>query len=100
MNQYLSKTSRVHSAPPVHVVIHGKRRSGLCTRRAIQKYTRPALQIVRLLYLRRENTAVMSTQSDAGIPLSLLAEDHQQSFRLLELPAELLKLLTSDNPPT
>jgi len=42
----------------------------------------------------------MSTQGDAGIPLSLLAEDQQQSFRLLELPAELLKLLTSDNPPT
>jgi len=42
----------------------------------------------------------MSTQRDAGIPLSLLAEDHQQSFRLLELPAELLNLLTSDNPPT
>jgi hypothetical protein len=42
----------------------------------------------------------MSTQSDAGIPLSLLAEDRQQSFRLLELPAELLKLLTSDHPPT
>ena len=50
--------------------------------------------------LRREDTAVMSTQGDAGIPLSLLAEDRQQSFRLLELPPELLKLLTSDNPPT
>lgn len=51
-------------------------------------------------YLRRENAAAMATQGDAGIPLSLLAEDQQQSFRLLELPAELLKLLTSDNPPT
>ena len=48
----------------------------------------------------RENTAVMSTQGDAGIPLSLLAEDRQHPFRLLELPPELLKLLTSDNPPT
>lgn len=41
----------------------------------------------------------MATQVDAGIPLSLLAEDRQQSFRLLELPSELLALLTSDNPP-
>jgi len=42
----------------------------------------------------------MSTQADAGISLSLLPEDNQQSFRLLELPPELLNLLTSDNPPT
>jgi hypothetical protein len=41
----------------------------------------------------------MSTQEDAGMPLSLLPEDKQHSFRLLELPPELLHLLTSDNPP-
>jgi len=44
-------------------------------------------------------TTAMSTQADAGISLSLLPEDSQQSFRLLELPPELLTLLTSDNPP-
>lgn len=42
----------------------------------------------------------MSTQADSGIPLSLLPEEQHQSFRLLELPPELLALLTSENPPT
>jgi hypothetical protein len=41
----------------------------------------------------------MATQEDAGISLALLPEDKQHSFRLLELPPELLSLLTSDNPP-
>jgi hypothetical protein len=86
-----SKTSRAQrAATPVHVVIHEKRRSPKYIR---GKHSRSTA------YLRRENTAAMATQGDAGIPLSLLAEDQQQSFRLLELPAELLKLLTSDNPP-
>ncbi|OQO00111.1 hypothetical protein B0A48_13897 [Cryoendolithus antarcticus] len=42
----------------------------------------------------------MSTQSSTGIPVSLLAEAQHQHFRLLELPPELLEVLTSANPPT
>ncbi|KAK6430116.1 hypothetical protein LTR95_013734 [Oleoguttula sp. CCFEE 5521] len=42
----------------------------------------------------------MSTQSSAGIPVSLLPEEQHQHFRLLELPPELLEILTSANPPT
>ncbi|OQO09489.1 hypothetical protein B0A48_04890 [Cryoendolithus antarcticus] len=42
----------------------------------------------------------MSTQGDAGTPISLLAEEQHQHFRLLELPPELLEILTSANPPT
>jgi len=41
----------------------------------------------------------MATQNEDGIPLSLLSKDQQQTFRLLELPPELLTLLTSENPP-
>lgn len=42
----------------------------------------------------------MSTQDSDGIAFSILSEDNQQHFRLLELPAELLGLLTSNDPPT
>lgn len=42
----------------------------------------------------------MSRQDESGIAFSILPEDGRQHFRLLELPAELLDLLTSDNPPT
>ncbi|KAM0717341.1 hypothetical protein Q7P37_007193 [Cladosporium fusiforme] len=41
----------------------------------------------------------MSTQADSGIPLSLLPEERHQPFRLLELPPDLLSVLTSKNPP-
>jgi len=41
----------------------------------------------------------MATQNEDGIPLSLLSKDQQQTFRLLELPPELLTLITSENPP-
>ncbi|KAK4544436.1 hypothetical protein LTR36_004327 [Oleoguttula mirabilis] len=41
----------------------------------------------------------MSTQDESGIAFSLLPEEGQQHFRLLELPPELLSLLTSDSPP-
>lgn len=40
----------------------------------------------------------MSTQDAIGIPIN--ASYHQQAFKLLELPAELLQLLESANPPT
>jgi len=39
----------------------------------------------------------MATQDDGGIPFSI-ANDFT-SFRLLELPDELLAILTSPNPP-
>lgn len=40
----------------------------------------------------------MATQDATEIPFS--AAHAQQTFKLLELPAELLALLESDNPPT
>lgn len=42
----------------------------------------------------------MSTQDASGLEFSILPEDQQQQFRLLELPPELLELLTSENAPT
>ncbi|KAK5121414.1 hypothetical protein LTR85_005246 [Meristemomyces frigidus] len=42
----------------------------------------------------------MSTQNGSGIAFSILPEEGQQHFRLLELPPELLSLLTSNDPPT
>lgn len=41
----------------------------------------------------------MSTQGGYGIPLTLVAEAERKHFRLLELPAEILALLTSESPP-
>ncbi|KAH6662977.1 hypothetical protein B0J14DRAFT_281258 [Halenospora varia] len=40
----------------------------------------------------------MSTQYNNDIPFS--ASHHQEAFKLLELPPELLALLESDTPPT
>lgn len=42
----------------------------------------------------------MSSQDASGIDFAVLPESQQHHFRLLELPPELLELLTSDNPPT
>ena len=39
----------------------------------------------------------MATQDGSGIPFSF--HQHQQAFRLLELPQQLLDLITSDAPP-
>ena len=39
----------------------------------------------------------MGTQNAGGIPFAIAGE--QQAFRLLELPNELLELLTSSDPP-
>jgi sister chromatid cohesion protein DCC1 len=39
----------------------------------------------------------MATQYTTDIPFS--SSHHQQAFKLLELPPELLALLESDNPP-
>lgn len=39
----------------------------------------------------------MSSQDNKGIPLSHAPND--ASYKLLELPPELLELLESDNPP-
>lgn len=41
----------------------------------------------------------MSTQDESGIEFSVVPEENQQHFRLLELPAELLAVLTSENAP-
>lgn len=45
--------------------------------------------------------AEMSTQEPtAGVPVTVLPEHRLQHYRLLELPADLLELLTtSDHPP-
>ena len=40
---------------------------------------------------------VMSSQSDSGIPL--LHAPSGVGYRLIELPAELVSLMESDNPP-
>lgn len=42
----------------------------------------------------------MSTQDQSDTPFSILPEEQQQHLRLLELPPELLSILTQDNPPT
>lgn len=42
---------------------------------------------------------IMSTQYDGGIDFSIVSESDQQHFRLLELPAELLQVITSKDPP-
>lgn len=39
----------------------------------------------------------MSTQQETGIEFSLAPEENQHHFRLLELPAELLSVITADN---
>ncbi|KAK5165232.1 uncharacterized protein LTR77_009330 [Saxophila tyrrhenica] len=39
----------------------------------------------------------MSTQHEISIPFSLLPEESQQHFRLLELPPDLLDVITADN---
>jgi hypothetical protein len=45
-------------------------------------------------------TGRMSTQDpDAGVPISIRHESGLEHYRLLELPPDLLALLTSDNPP-
>lgn len=44
------------------------------------------------------NTTTMATQDSDSLPFS--ASHHQQAFKLLELPPEVLALLESDNPPT
>ena len=41
----------------------------------------------------------MATQDESGIEFSIVSEESQQHFRLLELPKELLSLLTSENAP-
>jgi len=41
----------------------------------------------------------MSTQGDIGMEISVLREDKQEYFQLLELPAELLEIITSQNSP-
>lgn len=41
----------------------------------------------------------MSTQDADGIPFELRTEEEFEHYRLLELPAELLSFLTSENPP-
>lgn len=42
----------------------------------------------------------MSTQNpEAGITVSILPEKQLERVRLLELPPELLALVTSENPP-
>ena len=54
-----------------------------------------------LLQRQRRNTFVkMSTQDESGVGFEILPEESQQHFRLLELPPELLALLTSENAPT
>ncbi|KAI6904756.1 hypothetical protein KC318_g18979, partial [Hortaea werneckii] len=40
----------------------------------------------------------MSTQAHDGIPFSLLPEEKYEHCRLLELPPELLGILTADSP--
>lgn len=42
----------------------------------------------------------MSTQDETGVPFSVVPEEDQQRFRLLELPPELLAFLTSEKPPS
>lgn len=44
-------------------------------------------------------TAAMTFSSQAGPALPFTISSVQQPFRLLELPPELLELLTSPNPP-
>jgi len=41
----------------------------------------------------------MSTQDSGGIQFSVDGEEQQQHFRLLELPPDLLNIVTSQNPP-
>ena len=41
----------------------------------------------------------MSGQHEPGLKIKIVPESQQQRFRLLELPAELHDLLTSDNAP-
>lgn len=43
--------------------------------------------------------AIMSTQEGSGIEFSIVPEENQEHLRLLELPADLLNILTSENPP-
>jgi hypothetical protein len=42
---------------------------------------------------------IMSSRANYGIPVTLRREADQEHFRLLELPPNLLALLTSENPP-
>ena len=42
----------------------------------------------------------MSTNDKNGTSFSIQPEEDQQHFRLLELPPELLDILTSENPKT
>lgn len=42
---------------------------------------------------------IMATQDAAGIDFSILPAGQQEHFRLLELPPELLGLLTSEDAP-
>jgi sister chromatid cohesion protein DCC1 len=39
----------------------------------------------------------MSTQNEEGIEFSIIPEAQQQHYRLLELPPELLEVVTSSN---
>ena len=41
----------------------------------------------------------MPNQDESGLSIKIIPENHQQHFRLLELPPELLDLLTSDHAP-
>ena len=41
----------------------------------------------------------MSTQAEPGIEFAIASEQDRQHFRLLELPRDLLSLITSDDPP-
>lgn len=43
------------------------------------------------------NLVDMSTQEAAGIEFAILPEEHHQHFRLLELPPELLNVITASN---
>jgi hypothetical protein len=41
----------------------------------------------------------MSTQHEPGVEFAIVPEESRQHFRLLELPPDLLSLITSENPP-
>lgn len=41
----------------------------------------------------------MSTQNAPGIEFAIVPEGSRQHFRLLELPPDLLSVITSENPP-
>lgn len=65
--------------------------------------TKDCRRICRVTSLQRDPEEIsikqyMATQDDSGVPFSIARE--QQNFRLLELPDELVQLLSSENAPT